>query len=128
MFTGPIFGAKDPIYRGVDIPLKFFKVAVFLYQDELAATGYVVDQTEVLADLPDVPKPGVTEEPPPPGQFRTFQVPIRDIAALTGLDLEQLVSVDRMPIAAALPSARVTSTWRELHSPEDLDLDFDLRG
>ncbi|MFC4397974.1 DNA/RNA non-specific endonuclease [Arthrobacter sedimenti] len=86
VFTGPVFDAKDPIYRGVDIPLKFFKVAVFLYQGELAATGYVVDQTEVLADLPDLPKPRVTEEPAPPGQFRTFQVPIRDIAALTGLE------------------------------------------
>jgi endonuclease G len=55
-------------------------------------------------------------------------VPIRDIAALTGLDLGQLVAVDRMPIASELPSARVTSTWRQLHSPEDLDLDFDLGG
>lgn len=61
------------------------------------------------------------------GPFRTFQVPIRDIAALTGLNLEQLVGVDRMPIATALPNARVTSTWRELTSPECLDLDFDLK-
>lgn len=53
VFTGPIFGANDPVYRGVDIPLQFFKVAVFLYRGELAATGYVVDQTPVLADLPD---------------------------------------------------------------------------
>lgn len=128
VFTGPIFGPTDPEYRGVDIPLKFFKVAVFLYNGELAATGYVVDQTPVLADLPDIPKPSATTEGPPPGAFRTFQVPIRDIAALTGLDLDQLVAVDRMPIAAALPRAQVTSTWRELHSPEDLDLDFDLHG
>lgn len=128
VFTGPIFDPTDPVYRGVDIPLKFFKVAAFLYQGELAATGYVVDQTPVLADLPDIPKPSVTEEAPPPGAFRTFQVPIRDIATLTGLDLDQLTAVDRMPIAAALPRARVTSTWRRLHSPEDLDLDFDLEG
>jgi DNA/RNA endonuclease G (NUC1) len=126
VFTGPIFGATDPVYRGVDIPLKFFKVAVFLQDGKLAATGYVVDQTPQLADLPDIPRPGVTDEAPPLGPFRTFQVPIRDIAALTGLDLGQLVAVDRMPIAAAVPSARVTSTWREIHSPEDLDLDFDL--
>lgn len=53
---------------------------------------------------------------------------LRDIAALTGLTLDQLVAADRMPIAAALPAARVTSTWRELRSPEDLDLDFDLEG
>ncbi|RAX16765.1 DNA/RNA non-specific endonuclease [Pseudarthrobacter sp. AG30] len=128
VFTGPIFGDTDPVYRGVEIPLKFFKVAAFLYRGELAATGYVVDQTPLLADLPDVPHPGVMDEAPPLGPFRTFQAPIRDIAALTGLTLGQLVAADRMPIAAALPAARVTSTWRELRSPEDLDLDFDLEG
>ncbi|MFC8523419.1 DNA/RNA non-specific endonuclease [Pseudarthrobacter sp. NPDC057230] len=126
VFTGPIFAATDPVYRGVDIPLKFFKVAAFIQAGRLAATGYVVDQTPSLADLPDVPRPGITDEAPPLGPFRTFQAPIRDIAALTGLNLDQLVAVDRMPIATALPSARVTETWRELHSPGDLDLDFDL--
>lgn len=126
VFTGPVFSSTDPVYRGVDIPLKFFKVATFLHYGELAATGYVVDQTPQLADLPDIPRPGVTDDAPPLGPFRTFQVPIRDIAALTGLDLGQLVAVDRMPIAAALPSARVTSTWREIHSPEDMDLDLDF--
>ncbi len=126
VFTGPMFGETDPVYRGVDIPLRFFKVAAFLHQGELAATGYVVDQTPQLADLPEIPRPGAIAGAPPLGPFRTFQTPIRDIAALTALDLDQLVAVDRMPIAAALPSARVTSTWRELHSAEDLDLDFDL--
>jgi endonuclease G len=58
--------------------------------------------------------------------FRTFQTPIRDIAKLTGLDLDQLVEVDRMPIAATLRAARAGSTWRELGALEDLDLDFDL--
>ncbi|WP_255771216.1 DNA/RNA non-specific endonuclease [Pseudarthrobacter sulfonivorans] len=128
VFTGPIFGDSDPVYRGVDIPLLFFKVAVFLQGGNLAATGYVVDQTPQLADLPDVPRPGVADEAPPLGPFRTYQVPVRDIAALTGLELDQLVAVDRMPIASELPTARVTSTWRELLSPECLDLDFDLHG
>lgn len=126
VFTGPVFSDTDPVYRGVEIPLQFFKVAAFLHQGELAATGYVVDQTPQLADLPDVPRPGATGDTPPLGPFRTFQVPIRDIAALTGLDLEQLIAVDRMPIAAALPTARPGSTWRQLHTAEDLDLDFDL--
>jgi DNA/RNA endonuclease G (NUC1) len=128
VFTGPIFGDTDPVYRGVGIPLLFFKVAVFLQDGELAATGYVVDQTPQLADLPDVPRPGAVGDAPPLGPFRTFQVPIRDIAELTGLDLDQLIAVDRMPIASELPTARVTSTWRRLLSPEDLDLDFDLNG
>jgi DNA/RNA endonuclease G (NUC1) len=126
VFTGPIFSDRDPTYRGVDIPLRYFKVAAFIHQDELAATGYVVDQTPQLAQLPDVPRPGAVEDAPPLGPFRTFQAPIRDIAELTSLDLDQLIAVDRMPIAATLGAAKVGSTWRELGNVEDLDLDFDL--
>ncbi|MFJ5695966.1 DNA/RNA non-specific endonuclease [Arthrobacter sp. NPDC093125] len=130
VFTGPIFSETDPVYRGVDIPLGFFRVAVFIHEGELAATGYVVDQTPQLAELPDVPRPeaidsGATDEAPPLGPFRTFQAPIRDIAELTGLNLDQLIEVDRMPIAATLGRAKVGSTWRELGTLEDLDLDFD---
>ncbi|WP_026531575.1 DNA/RNA non-specific endonuclease [Arthrobacter sp. H41] len=127
VFTGPIFSDLDPVYRGVEIPLQFFKVAVFLVEGELAATGYIADQTPHLTDLPEIPPRGVIDDPPPLGPFRTFQVPVRDIATLTGLDLTGLITVDRMPIAASLPSAQVTSTRRELTSPENLDLDFDLR-
>jgi hypothetical protein len=46
----------------VDIPLCFFKVAAFLHHGELAATGYVVEQTPQLDDLPEIPGPGVTDE------------------------------------------------------------------
>lgn len=127
VFTGPIFGTQDPVYRGTAIPLMYFKVAAFLFEGELAATGYIVDQTPQLRDMPGIELPGAVDEAPPLGPFRTFQVPIRDIAALTNLDLAQLVAADRMPIAAELPTAAVTSAWRELSSPECLDLDFDLR-
>ena len=125
VFTGPIFSAFDPVYRGVDIPLRYFKVAAFIHQGELAATGYVVDQSPQLADIPEMPRPGAVEDVPPLGPFRTFQVPISDIAELTSLTLDQLIGVDRMPISATLGTARVGSTWRELGAVEDLDLDFE---
>ena len=124
VFTGPVFSHSDPLYRDVQIPLRFFKVAAFIHDGTLAATGYIVDQTPVL---PDLSRPGVQEGSPPLGPFRTFQVPVRDIAALTGLDLKQLTAADRMPIAAAQPAARPASAWRRLRSFEDLDLNFDLR-
>lgn len=126
VFTGPIFSDVDPVYRGVEIPLRYFKVAAFLHQGDLSAVGYVVDQAPQLADVPEVPRPGAIDEAPPLGPFRTFQTPIRDIAELTGLNLEHLMQVDRLPIAATLGAARVGSTWRELVSTECLDLDFDL--
>lgn len=69
----------------MQIPLKFFKFAAF-HHGSLAATGYVVDQTPQLKDLPDVPRPGAIDDPPPVGPFPTFQAPIRDIALLTALD------------------------------------------
>lgn len=75
-----------------------------------------------LADLPDVPRPGVQDGAPPLGPFRTFQVPIRDIAAPTKLDLTQMTAADRIPVATARPAARLATNWRSLHSPEDLDL------
>ena len=37
VFTGPIFGDTDPTYRGVQIPLKFFKVAAFMPHGAIAA-------------------------------------------------------------------------------------------
>lgn len=128
VFTGPVFTDDDPVYRGVGIPLRFFKIAVFLHNATLAATGYIVDQTPQLADLPDVPRPGIQDGAPPLGPFRTFQVPIRDIAALTTLDLTQMIAVDRMPIAKARPTVRLASAWRRLRSPGDLDLDFHLNA
>lgn len=29
VFTGPVVSEDDPVYRGVEIPLRFFKVAAF---------------------------------------------------------------------------------------------------
>ncbi len=52
MFTGPVFSDVDPMYRGVAIPLRFSKVAVFLHASSLAATGYIVDQTQQLGRPP----------------------------------------------------------------------------
>jgi DNA/RNA endonuclease G (NUC1) len=95
VLTGPVLDPADPPYRGIRIPLRFVKVAAFIDRGQLAATGYVLDQTPLIGELPEA----AADEPPPLGPFRTFQVPIADIAALTGLDLDQLAAVDRLPAA-----------------------------
>jgi endonuclease G len=106
VFTGPVFDRSDPTYRGVQLPLRFYKVAAFVDGDQprtaLAATGYVLDQTPLVDDLPEAfDQAEAAGQPPPLGPFRTFQVPIGDIAGLTGLALEQLAAVDRFaPVTA----------------------------
>jgi hypothetical protein len=56
----------------------------------VAATGYVVDQTPQLDDLPEIPPQGVSDDAPPIGPFRTFQVSIRAVALLPGLGQQLL--------------------------------------
>ena len=48
-------------------------------------------------------------EPPPLGAYLTYQVPLPDIAVLTGLDLGPLAAADRMPAPAPVPADELTA-------------------
>lgn len=111
VFCGCIFAGDDPIYRDIAIPRRFFKIAAWAQGNTLAATGYVLDQSPSLD--PIVEKQALPEtDVPPLGPYRTFQVPIGDIASATGLDADRLVDADRYaPVAAARPGG---SRWKEL--------------
>ena len=95
VFTGPVFADDDPVYRGVAIPRRFWKVAAWASGGRLRASGYVLDQTPALDDIDLATGLALAVgEPPPLGPFRTFQVPVADIAALTGLGIDALVAAD----------------------------------
>lgn len=123
VFTGCVLNPDDPLYRGVQIPLRFFKVAAFLDAGDLAATGYVLDQTPLVQDLPTVLAAATDAGTPPPlGPFRTFQVPITDIAALTGLDVTALAAADRLPVPTGARPDNIDTEhrWRQLQTPNDI--------
>ncbi len=123
VFTGCVLHPDDPTYRGVQLPLRFFKVAAFLDAGNLAATGYVLDQTPLVTDLPTVLAAAADMgNPPPLGRYRTFQVPITDIADLTGLDVTALAGADRLPVpTGARPDTTDTEhRWRPLHTASDI--------
>jgi endonuclease G len=81
-FSGPIFHEEDPHYRGVQIPLDFWKVVVAVdARGELFATGYILTQRLVL-DMADLEEAAVEE---PFGAFQTYQQPIGEIEKATGL-------------------------------------------
>ena len=116
----------DPPYRGIQIPLRFWKVVAFVQDGALAATGYILDQTPLVDDLDAVlAEAAAAGEVPPLGAFRTFQVPIADIAVLAGVDLDQLV-LGRPAERAGRPARRrrrpagTSSTWVELGSLDDV--------
>lgn len=112
VFTAPVLAAGDPPYRGIRVPLRFWKIAAWNTGTELAAIGFVVDQAP-LVDRTELVEP-VPGEAPPLGPFRTFQVPIADIAAITDLAMPDLVAADRMPPTVAAAGWRRVETLDEI--------------
>ena len=133
VFTAPVFGPDDPPYRGIAIPRRFWKVAAWTSDETqgatLAATGYVLDQSPQLdlIDLSD--SPAAERSTPPLGAYLTYQVPILDIATLTGLDLGPLVAADRLPAPAPVSaddlgagSVEIDRRWLRLRRLADVRL------
>ncbi|MFF8789740.1 DNA/RNA non-specific endonuclease [Streptomyces sp. NPDC015125] len=118
VLTGPVLHDSDPPYRGVQVPLRFWKVAAFLRDGSLAATAYVLDQSPDLVWDAERALAGATPGAPPPlGAFRTFQVPVTDVVELTALNLGPLPAADLMPVVRA-PEDR----WKRLASHDDIVL------
>lgn len=84
VFTGPVFRLDDVIYRGVQIPAEFWKIAVIVKKDgDLSATAYLQTQKNLIEDLEFAY-----------GEYKSYQVPISKIEAITGLDFEDLRNHD----------------------------------
>jgi endonuclease G len=104
-FTGPVFGEFDPEYRGVKIPLDYWKVVVAVdANDKLFATGYVLSQRDVL----DVTKLDEAALEVPFGKFQTYQRPLAEIEEATGLTFadgtgQSLSAVDPLAKELAKP-------------------------
>jgi endonuclease G, mitochondrial len=81
VFTGPIFGAADPVYRGIAYPLEFWKVVVAVAAGgQLFATAYVLSQKDVIDQYGREAAPAV-----PFGAYGTYQRPVSMIEDLAGL-------------------------------------------
>jgi endonuclease G len=132
VFAGPVLDAADPPYRGVQVPLRFWKVVAFVQDGGLAATGYLLDQSPLVDDLRGAVGgaaaeggAGAESVVPPLGPFRTFQVPIADLGTVSGVGLDQLAAVDLLPAAptvAPVPPGQAAGGWVELRSLRDVVL------
>lgn len=111
VFTAPVLADDDPPYRGIRIPLRFWKVAAWQDPTGLRATGFVLDQTE-LVDTSE----GLLAAPPL-GAFRTFQAPIADIAGIAGVEFGPLIAADVMRGEKARAEG-----WQTLRAADDITL------
>jgi endonuclease G len=84
VFTGPVFRPTDPVYRGVAIPLAYWKVVAFVHDDgRPSASAYLIDH--------DVDLTGQTLLF---GAFKTYQRSVTAIEGLTDLDFGELHQFD----------------------------------
>ncbi|HAD13282.1 MAG TPA: hypothetical protein DCF33_12695 [Saprospirales bacterium] len=82
VYNGPIFAESDPVFRGVQIPMEFWKMVVWRDdKNKLKATAFKLTQVPLVDDINfeaiDVDKNM---------EFKEFQISIEQLAALTGLD------------------------------------------
>jgi endonuclease G len=78
---GPVFAADDPVYRGVQVPLVFWKVLVYRPTGEqLRARAFLVTQS-----LKGLRAAGPLDE------FATFEVTLPDLAQRTGMTFDEAV-------------------------------------
>ncbi|GHG18306.1 DNA/RNA non-specific endonuclease [Streptomyces zaomyceticus] len=118
VLSGPVLHDSDPPYRGIQVPMRFWKVAAFLQDGVLAAAAYVLDQSPDLSRDAERALAGATTGAPPPlGPFRTYQVPVSDVAEITELEFGPLPDVDVMP-----PTRGPEERWRRLESYADIVL------
>lgn len=110
VFTAPVLDDDDPPYRGIRVPLRFWKIAAWREDDELAAAGFLLDQSE-LVDT----RQGAAVAPL--GAFRTFQAPIADIAAEARIEVGPLAEADSLVRRGIRPVGP-----RELASADDIVL------
>lgn len=78
VFTGPVLAEDDPLYRGVRLPVRFWKIAAFVKGDgALSVSAYLLEQEELVEGLERF-------------EADTFQVTVAEIVERTGLDFTYL--------------------------------------
>ena len=108
VITGQIFGAADPVFRGIAYPLEFWKVVVAVTsKGKLFATGYILGQKETIDKF------GIEEAAleVPFGEFGTYQRPLSVIENVAGLNFtygagKPLSDVDPLAKAGWRPRRR----------------------
>jgi endonuclease G len=98
VISGPILDPRDPVLLEVQCPTAFFKIVAWAENGKLASMGFMQWQTtlveEIRRELEAIKELEKAQE---------WRVSVREIARLTGLDLEPLVAADDLSAKGGKP-------------------------
>ena len=99
VFNGPIFNDdKDKVFRGVKIPMEFFKIILWLDDaGKLKATAFKLSQEFLLKDINFNESMSIEEEALDIDKnikFESFQCSIKSLSKLTKIDFKHLEQFD----------------------------------
>lgn len=91
VYSGCVFDRADPSYRGARIPREFWKIISYVTAGDdgpvLRSSGFLLDQSPWVRDV---------QESFAFSAFKTYQLPIREIARRAGLALDVLSRTDAL--------------------------------
>jgi len=88
VYNGPIFLDSDPVYQSVQVPMRFFKIVVWLNgKDEKKTTAFILSQEDLVGGIQ-------FEELDFNKEFITHQCSVTYIEGLTGLTFDKIRSWD----------------------------------
>ncbi len=96
VFNGPIFKDSDPVFRGIQIPVEFYKIIVWpTSSKEIRATAFKLSQGHLLDDV-NLEDLDIDQNV----QFKQYQCSIASIIAATQLDFKALLPFDTFKATA----------------------------
>ena len=91
-FTGPVFGTKDPKFRDLRVPMRFWKIAVWAANGKLQSLAMLANQAPVLKAIGKLPeKAGDAEALEQLDKVEDFLSTVKDIERITKIDFGSAV-------------------------------------
>lgn len=90
VFNGPIFKDSDPVFKGIQVPMSFYKIILWLTKNgNLKATAFKLSQEELVDEI-DFEQLDLDQNL----EFKEYQCSIRSLHESTKIDFSSLFSFD----------------------------------
>jgi len=90
VFNGPIFKDDDPVFRGIQVPMDFYKIVLWLTDNgELKATAFKLTQVELVSEI-DFEELDLDQNT----KFKEFQCSIKSLQKDTQIDFSAIEQFD----------------------------------